>query len=133
MGNADYSRHIYRLSKGLKSYSIFDLQEVQKGSQLLTDSIGIEKYRGYSNASDISDYLRLRDCNNWAKCEKVTGLRATKKKGVFHGNRNNGVKSLILFQYSEDKQTLVLDVFRAFYPYHIGILEVLIRNHAFAL
>lgn len=132
--NADYRRHVFQVQKALKSYSVYSLVKVENGDSMLTSVIRIEQFRGFSNAKDIKHYLRLRTDSNWQNCEKVTGLRPTKRPGVYHGNWLKGItKSLILFQFSEDGQTLIIDVFRAFYPFHNGILEKIIQTHRYAL
>src|SRR5690606_15157017 len=84
--------------------------------QLLTEVIRIELYRGKSNATNIETYLRLRTSTNWQTCEQVTGLRPTKNRNVFYGDREvNGTRNLFGFQYLDNNKTLKIDVYRAFY------------------
>lgn len=131
MGNAKFTRHIYKIEKALKSYSVYQLSRSEFGECKLTSFLRIEEYRGFSNATGIKDYLRLRDTNNWATCEMVTGLRPTTKELVFYGNRAKGAKSLLLFQFSPDRKTLIIDVFPAFYPNHKGILQKIVETHPY--
>lgn len=133
MGNAQFVRHVYKVEKVLKTYTVYQLDKVQQGTNRLTEKLRIELFRGYSEATDIKYYLRLRDTGNWDSCEKVTGLRPTNLPQVFHGNRKKGTKSLLLFQFSKDRQTLIIDVFPAFYPTHKGILIKIIQNHPYHL
>jgi hypothetical protein len=135
MGSAaDYTRHFFRVQKTVKTYTVYSLTKVENGTSLLPPVVRLEDYRGFSKATDIKHYFRLRTCSNWQKCEKVTGLRPTRRPGVYHGNWKKGItKSLILFQLSPDRQTLIVDVFRAFYPYHFGILEKIIQTHQLGL
>jgi hypothetical protein len=123
MGNAaDYTRHFFRVQKTVKTYAVYSLDKIENGTSLLTPVVRIEDFRGYSNATDIKHYFRLRTTSNWQMCEKVTGLRPTPRPGVYYGNWKKGTtKSLILFQLSADRQRLFVDVFNAFYPYHKGI------------
>ena len=127
----DYIRHTYKVTSELKSYTIYSIVEVDRNKNLLTDILRIEKFQGKSNALNINDYLRLRNTTNWSKCEQVTGLKLTKKSHVFFGDRRNketSRKTLLLFTYSNDKQTLFIDVYRGFYPNHNGILENIINT-----
>ncbi len=130
-----YIRHTYKISNELKSYTIFELVEVVGNKNLLTDIIRIEKFQGKSNASKINNYLRIRNCSNWSKCEQITGLRPTTKEGLFYGDRTTtdltGLKkrTLLLFTFSTDRQTLFIDVYRGFYPNHKGILQNIINTY----
>lgn len=133
MGNAKFVRHIYKVERALKSYRVYRLESTQFGSAKLTSELRIEKFRGYSAAKGITHYLRLRNTSNWATCEKVTGLRFAGKKGVYEGNRNNGSKSLILFQFQPDSNQLIIDVFPEFYPSHKGILQKIVETHSYHL
>jgi hypothetical protein len=130
----DYIRHTYKVSKELKSYTIYDFVEVDKTNQL-TQTLRIEKFNGKSNATNINEYLRLRTTTSWSKSEKVTGLRPTQKEGLFYGDRitkkENKVstKHLLVFQFSKDRTTLIIDYYRGFYPNHNGILQNIISNY----
>ena len=130
-----YIRHTYKVSNELKSYTVYQLVEVKVNKNLLTDILRIEKYQGKSNASNINDYLRIRNCSNWSKCEQITGLRPTKKEGLFYGdwrkpNESDTLKkTLLLFQFSTDRKILFIDVYRGFYPNHIGILQNIINTY----
>lgn len=135
-GNApDYIRHTYKVLKVLKSYTIFERVKVENNTNLLTDIIRIEKFRGKSNATNIDYYLRLRNTSNWSKCEMVTGLRKTKIRGLFYGNRqvknkfNTIKKTLLIFVVPKDPKTLIVDVYRGFYPNHNGILQTIINAY----
>jgi len=130
-----YIRHTYNVSNELKSYTVYELVEVTGNKNLLTDILRIEKFQGKSNASNINDYLRLRNFSNWSKSEQVTGLRPTTKEGLFYGdwrkhNESNTLKkTLLLFQLSKDRKTLFIDVYRGFYPNHNGILQNIISTY----
>jgi hypothetical protein len=126
---ADYIRHTYKVSKELKSYTIYTLSNSEGNVNLLTDILRIEKFQGKSNASNITDYLRLKNTTNWSTSEMITGLRTTNKKGLFFGdwlNKRTHKKTLLLFTFSNDEQTLLIDVYRGFYPNHKGILQNII-------
>jgi hypothetical protein len=130
----DFIRHTYKVSKELKSYTIYDFVEVDKTNQL-TQTLRIEKFNGKSNATNINEYLRLRTTTSWSKSEKVTGLRPTQKEGVFYGDRitkkenSNITKHLLIFKFSKDRKTLFIDFYRGFYPNHNGILQNIISHY----
>lgn len=128
----DYIRHTYKVMSELKSYTVYQLVEVSRNKNLLTDILRVEKFQGKSNASNINDYLRLRNTTNWSKCEQVTGLKQTKIKDLFYGDRKNKEtlkRTLLLFSFSNNRQTLFIDVYRGFYPTHNGILQNIINTY----
>ena len=130
-----YIRHIFKVNNVLQTYSVYQIDEVTGTKNLLTDTIRIEKYFGKSNALNIDHYLRLRTTTNWTTSEKVTGLRPTIIKDLFHGNRltvnpeGKQNKTLLLFIFSNDRQTLIIDVYRGFYPNHKGILQNIVNTY----
>jgi hypothetical protein len=130
-----YIRHTFKVTNVLKTYSVYQFDEVTGTKNLLTDTIRIEKYFSKSNALNIDHYLRLRTTTNWATSEKVTGLRPTTIKDFFHGNRltvnpeGKQNKTLLLFLFSNDRQTLIIDVYRGFYPNYNGILQNIINTY----
>jgi hypothetical protein len=135
-GNApEYIRHTYKVTSELKSYSVYQLAEVTGNKNLLTDILRIEKFQSKSNASNINDYLRIRNCSNWSKCEQITGLRPTTKEGLFYGDwrkpneSDTPKKTLLIFLFSTDRKTLFIDVYRGFYPNHNGILQNIIYTY----
>jgi len=129
-GNADYVRHFYKVDSELKSYWVYSEIEELTTKNILTPILRIEKYNGKSNATDITDYLRLRTATSWSKSEMVTGLRGTGVPHLFYGNRRAGQeKSLLLFYFSNERRTLTIDVFNSFYPFNSTLLLDLLAKH----
>jgi hypothetical protein len=135
-GNApQYIRHTYNVSNELKSYTVYELVKVVGNKNLLTDILRIEEFRGKSNASNINDYLRIRNCSNWSKCEQITGLRPTVKEGLFYGDWRKLDKSetikktLLIFLFSTDRKKLFIDVYRGFYPINPALLQNIINTY----
>ena len=134
-GNANYIRHSYKVTNELKSYTVFELVEVEGNNNLLTDLIRIEKFNGKSNATNIKDYLRLRTATSWDKSQKITGLRPTENDLLFYGdylklNESNALKrNLLIFLFSKDLKNLFIDVYTGFYPLHKGILQTIIKAY----
>jgi len=121
--------HSYKVSKELKTYSVYDLTNCIHS--ILTDTIRIEDYRNKSKATNVSEYLRLRTTNNWSTCEQVTGLRPT-RQGVFYGDRldrSNNKKSLLIFDFSEDRRYLNLYVYDGYYPSSQNILKHIVQSY----
>lgn len=127
----DFVRHLYKVSHQVQSYSVYDISEVTNSKPpILTETLRIEQYRGKSNATDITEYLRLRTTTNWSTSEQVTGLRPTYNKNVFYGNRiKDGKKSLLVFIFQKDRELLYIDVYRSFYPTHNGILKDILKHY----
>jgi len=112
----EFVRYIFREIHKVKSYTVFELVELEHGkTNKLAETVRIEQFRNKSNAKDIDFYFRVRDCSNWQKCTKITGLR--EYKGGYYGDDRRTGKSLILFNLLEDGKTLVVDYFNAFYPF----------------
>lgn len=130
-----YIRHVYKITNELKSYSIFEIDEVSNGTLLLTELLRIEKFQGKSSTTRVDDYLRLRtDPKSWTRSQLITGLRPTAIKNLFSGDskpigKNSTVKTLLMFLFSNDRKTLTIDVYRGFYPNHNGILQNIISTY----
>jgi hypothetical protein len=130
-----YIRHTYKVSNELKSYSVYQLAEVTDNKNLLTDILRIEKFQCKSNSTNIDDYLRLRTSTSWSKSKLVTGLRPTIKDNLFYGDWRNldnpklPTKTLLMFSFSNDRQLLIIDVYRGFYPHYIEILQNIINAY----
>jgi hypothetical protein len=133
-----YNRYTYFLSNELQSYLVYqlDTQKQQDATKiLLTDTLRVEVFQNKSFATNINEYLRLRNTNNWATCEKVTGLRPTENPNVFYGDwlkkdtKGQTTKTLLIFQYSDNKNNLNIDVYNGFYPNHRGILNNILKSY----
>jgi hypothetical protein len=136
IGNAsNYTRHTYKVSSELKNYTVYHLTDVNNGINLLTEILRIEKFQHKSKATNIRDYLRLRNTSNWANCEMVTGLRPTHIKGLYYGDRRKqnktrpGKKTLLMFLFAPDRSTLIIDVYKGYYPNNRGFLENIINSY----
>lgn len=132
---ADYIRHRYKLSKVLKTYTVYELTNSEGNINLLAQTIRIEQFQNKSNAKNINEYLRLRTTNSWATSEMVTGLKFTTKEGLFYGDKRtldkekNLKKHLLIFTFSKDRQTLFIDYYRGFYPFQSAILQNIISTY----
>ncbi len=130
----DYIRHTYKVKNELKSYTVYELDEVTGNKNLLTDIIRIEQFQRKSLTTRVDDYLRLRTTKNWSTSELITGLRPTIKDSLFYGDwrkveNKNPIKTLLMFSYSENKKILFIDVYRGFYPHYIETLQNIISTY----
>jgi hypothetical protein len=130
----DFIRHTYTATSELKSYTVYKLVKTTGMKDLLTYLLRIEKCRGKSNSTANNDYLRLRTATNWFDSKLITGLRPTIKENLFYGEwrkteKSNTVKTLLIFSFSKNKNKLVIDVYRGFYPIHNGILQSIINTY----
>ena len=131
----DYIRHTYKVINELKSYTVYELSTSEGNVNLLTDILRIEQFQGKSQTTRVDDYLRLRtDPKSWTRSRLITGLRPTSNKSLFSGDskpigKDTTVKTLLMFLFSIDRQTLFIDVYRGFYPIHNGILQNIINTY----
>lgn len=131
----DYIRHTYKVTNELKSYTVYELSTSEGNVNLLTDILRIEQFQGKSQTTRVDDYLRLRtDLKSWTRSKLITGLRPTSNKSLFSGDsksigKDTIAKTLLMFLFSTDKQTLFIDVYRGFYPLHNGILQNIISTY----
>jgi hypothetical protein len=131
----DYIRHSYKVTKELKSYTIYELSTFEGNVNLLTDILRIEQFQGKSLTTRVDDYLRLRtDPKSWTRSKLITGLRPTSNKCLFSGDskpigKDATVKTLLIFLFSTDRQTLFIDVYRGFYPLNPALLQNVINTY----
>ncbi len=129
-GNVYFIRHLYQINKALKVYSTYELKQVEKGANQLTKALRIEKFRGFSRGEGFVECLRLRTTSNWKTGELVTGLKFTKNRNIFFGDRiHKGKKHLLLFQFTTDRNRLIIDYFPNYYPAKQHIIQELIKIH----
>lgn len=89
--------------------------------------------------------LYFRTNANWKKCFK-TGLVRHAKTWIFQGNISQKVptinnpigakckenpKHFVLMQFSEDTITIVVDVFRNFYPFKLDLRNDMVSEHPY--
>lgn len=151
-GNLEYTRNFYELVNVNNDVTILDyvikLNTNLSKNSLFTEKIRIEKDNGYHDRSREFEYwLFFRDDTNWKRCTN-TGLALTNKKEsfVFEGNIPETVilktktskgkdwknpKHFVIFQFSEDCRTVVIDIFKNFYPHKKELINHIINEHSF--
>ena len=124
-GNVVLNSHVYEVEREKKVYTVYQLISVPN-QKILTDLIRIENFRYFSNGKGFDKYLRLRNTKNWSQCEMVTGLFFTDHPNLFYGDRlHGGRRNLMIFQFSDDRNKLVIDYYAGYSPNKEALLNLL--------
>ena len=103
-----YNKHdtIYQLCFGLPE------------TELITQSVKIEKFQGYSKAYNLGLYFRVKNASSWAKSKQITGLWKTPRRNHYYGdNKTREGKTLLLFKIDHESQTMnVYEYPKGYYP-----------------
>ncbi len=112
--------HIFKeVNKGkYRSVKHFELQEVINGNSLLSEAINISKNRNYA-LSMPHYWLKIKQGKKWSNC--ITGLFKTEAKNVYHGDVNKK-QHLLLFEFSNDAETVVIHYYQNFFTSNISNL-----------
>lgn len=125
----DFIRHIYKVERITKTYTVYELVETQNGNSILPTLCRIEDFQGKSNVKNIDKYFRIRTCTNWQKSEMVTALKKTSTKNLFYGDKLfKGKQNLIVFIFNEDHSQVIIDYYRGFYPYSPTLLKNILQS-----
>lgn len=152
-GNVIISRHIYKVERAKKVYTVYELVEViqsdkitdlviksdksnaiKKGIQFsqLTELIRIEDFRKYSHGKGFDKYLRLRNVDNWSKCQQVSGLKFTDHNNLFYGDRlHGGRRNLIIFHFTDDRSKVTIDYYTGYYPTKDVLRQILTKYNEY--
>lgn len=123
-----YIRHYFKVQKIVKSYTVFEFDNSKPIINLLTDEIRIEQFRHLSNGKGFKEYLRIKNESSWNKSKCITGLKVTTDSNIYYGDMNNKT-SLLIFQFSNDRQNLILDIYRGYYPFKMELLQNIIKAY----
>tara|TARA_B100000787_G_scaffold166786_1_gene152534 strand:+ start:907 stop:1374 length:468 start_codon:yes stop_codon:yes gene_type:complete len=150
-GNKEYVRAIYNIDSScnntdIKREYVFAKKNNSLIDKVLKSRIKIEKDNGFHDRSRHFDYwLYFRNDTNWSRCFK-TGLARTSIKYVFEGNvsepiilnvKNNkgkdweNPKHFLILQFSKNSETIIIDLFKEFYPFKKALIELIIKEHKF--
>lgn len=135
--NAKYTRHIYKLEPNECKYSEYSLQIRLNGKELLPEKIRIEEDRKRHNGTGFNEILKIIDKKLIKDCKTQTGLRPITKKNCFYGDlvqtnaKGEIVKSFLLVQFSDKRQTMIVDYFKGFKPFNLTVRNNVIASHQF--
>ncbi len=129
-GNIEYIRFEFKEVKRLKSYTVY-CQDWSCRVNRIPSTIRLEPFRGLSDSTGITHYLRAKEPTRWAE-KTLSGIRPIEVKNASYSDlRTGNKKELLLCQFSDGGDQLVIDYFRGFYPKYPAIREDIIRNHKF--
>jgi hypothetical protein len=152
-GNKEYLRTVYVLDTSsnntdTKREYILAKKNNYLIDEILKERIKIEKDNGFHDRSRQFEYwLYFRNDTNWSRCFK-TGLANTSIKYLFEGNVSEPVvlniktnkgkdwenpKHFILLQFSKNSDTVIIDLFKEFYPFKKALIRSIIKEHEFYL
>ena len=81
----------------------------------------------------------MNNCAKWEYGARVTGLQPTHLKNVFEGGLKNAAsekfspESLIFFEFSKNRELLVIDLFKGFYTDNPFAFSLILESHNFLL
>jgi hypothetical protein len=78
----------------------------------ITEQVKIEKFQGFSAASGLDLYYRIKDRSSWAKSSQITGLFKTSTNGLYYGNvRSKQGRTLLLFKIAPNRSKMAIRTF----------------------
>lgn len=120
-------KHSYKATKFNKCDIQYEITHPLPEISTLTERVKIEAFQGFSNAHNLGEYFRLRGATNWKDGKQVTGLWKTENRDIFYGdNKTNLGKSLIIFKFENNRETVSIYTFPEGYYPHRNIIDNLI-------
>lgn len=115
--------HVYNVFKYNKHDTIYQKEETNPKSKLLTEFVKVEKFQGFSKAYNLGLYFRIKNESSWQKSKNVTGLWKTMRDNLFFGDsRNIKSKTLLIFHIDNEGQQLTVFEFpEGYYPNRVRI------------
>jgi hypothetical protein len=116
MNTYAFKVYCYKVVKVNKHSSIYECIDTPL-SEWATKEVKIEKFQQFSNAYNLGEYYRLKNESSWAKSKAPTGLWATETQNVFYGDTGKANKTLLMFKFLDNRDTLQVYVFSSgYYP-----------------
>ena len=121
--------HNFEVVKYNKHDTIYQLCFGQLTNELVTQTVKIEKFQGFSKAYNLGLYFRIKNATSWAKSKQITGLWKTTRLNHFYGDfKQNEIKTLLLFKIDPESQTMCLYQYpKGYYP-HRKVIDSLINQ-----
>ena len=110
--------HKFEVVKYNKHDTIYQLCFGQPINELITQTVKIEKFQGYSKAYNLGLYFRVKNATSWAKSKQITGLwKSTRINHYYGDNKSPEGKTLLLFKVDPESQTMtVYEYPKGYYP-----------------
>lgn len=118
--------HEYNRVKLNKCDSQYLINHTLPNNSNLTERVKIEAFQGYSKAYNLGEYFRLRGETSWNGGKQLTGLWKSNRGNIYFGDYKDGNnKTLILFQFKENRDRLLVYVFpQGYYPHKSAINQL---------
>jgi hypothetical protein len=122
----NYTVYQFKEFKVNKHSTIYQLIHNPIETNIITELIRIEKFQGYSNAYNLTEYFRIRNTTNWHTSKQVTGLFKTQANEIYYGDTGrNSDKSLLMFKFKNNRALLDIYLFNSgFYPHPNKIEDI---------
>lgn len=128
----DSIRHTYEVinPNRYKEVKHYNLTNTKPYKPILSLKINISKDRNFSNARNVAYWLKERSKDDKKWLIPTTGLKRTSNPFIFYGDistNSNGKhkrKSLLIFQFSNNAERLIIDVYPNYYPHETEILNI---------
>ena len=122
-------KHSYKATKFNKCDIHYEIAHPLPTTSALTERVKIEAFQGFSNAHNLGEYFRLRGTTNWKDGKQVTGLWQTETPNFFYGDqRTNEGKSLIVFHFKDNRETLIIYTYPSGYYPHKNTVEQIVKS-----
>ncbi len=131
----NYTRHIYNKAPGNRKPTEYHLIKNALQRPFLPEKIRIEP--GANGRTKES--LCIFNCPTWEYGSRVTDLQPTNETNVFEGCLRNPAlenfkpESLIFFEFSKNREILVIDLFKGFYTENPFAFSLILESHQFLL
>ena len=134
----NFTRHIYNLAPGTDKPTEYHLIKNSLQRPFLPEIIKIEPGNPES-IRNRRETLCVNNCRSWKYGARVTDLLPTNLNNVFEGSLKNAAleksapESLIFFEFSKNREILVIDLFKGFYTDNPFAFSLILESHQFLL
>lgn len=135
----NYVRHVYSLSKGPKNKGCYHLIKNNIKNTLLPEAIRIEVNRDLKKTGLIEKWLILIPSESTNLHKKRIGIARTGLNNIYEGSiadlNNNSTtgENLIFFEFSNNDELLIIDIFKNFNTQNPFAFKFLLENHEFLI
>lgn len=110
MGVNGITTFVYSRTKQNLTNSHYQTTDNLDKCQLLSSIVKVEQDRKFHKAKGFNEWFRTYG-TSWDTGNK-TGLKFSKTPNQFYGDlKVNNIRTLLIFKFSEDRQTLTVEVF----------------------
>ena len=135
----NYVRHIYTLLKGPNNAGCYQLIKNNVKHTILPEAVKIELNSDLKNNSLTQKWLILVPEKGKNLSKKRIGIAKTGFNNIYEGsmpdldNSSNTGGNLIFFEFSNNDELLVIDIFKNFNTQNPFAFKFLLENHEFLI